>query len=271
MYYYNSHNIQNFGDIINPLIVSHVYKTLVIRKNLNSATLVAIGSVLNGITKGRKTALKQIKKYIRPTLDIWGSGLMVPPADDSFLSRKIKIHALRGTYTRDCFAKLTNIDLSLLPLGDPGLLASKLLDKLPEKKYKVGIICHYVDQNDPAVNDLKDLHSSTTIIPILGDPIETLYKIAECEIILSSAMHGLIAADSLNIPNQWLRFSDQVAGGDFKFNDYYSVFNLKPDVWDVRTKKITRQDVLSIPTHYKITADQIVRIQDSLVKAFPYS
>jgi hypothetical protein len=46
--------------------------------------------------------------------------------------------------------------------------------------------------------------------------------------VLSSSLHGLIAADALGVPNAWIGLSDALRGGDFKFRDYYGVFGIEP-------------------------------------------
>jgi hypothetical protein len=39
---------------------------------------------------------------------------------------------------------------------------------------------------------------------------------------LTTSLHGIITADALGIPNHWLRVSENVFGGDWKFLDYFS-------------------------------------------------
>lgn len=270
VHYFDTNNIQNFGDIINPVVISSLSPRSVVSANLEKAELLAIGSILQGLVKDNPDFKDRIEKISQEKIHIWGTGLIFPLENNALIWRPMAIHALRGKYTQAELSKHTKQNLSNIPLGDPGLLVSKLLTTLPEKKFKVGIIPHYVDQNDPAVEALKLLHPSSTVISILGNPIETLNKIAQCEIILSSAMHGLIAADSLNIPNQWIQFSDKLTGGKFKFNDYYSVFDIAPTVWDIRNKPITVENILSIPERYSITPNQVKRIQDALIDAFPF-
>jgi len=34
----------------------------------------------------------------------------------------------------------------------------------------------------------------------------------------------LIIADALSVPNRWMRLSDAVYGGEFKYQDYYSIY-----------------------------------------------
>lgn len=66
----------------------------------------------------------------------------------------------------------------------------------------------------------------SVLIDLREPPIETLNKIAECETIVSSSLHGLVAADSLGIPNMRMKLSNHGFdfNVDFKFDDYYSVF-----------------------------------------------
>jgi pyruvyltransferase len=59
------------------------------------------------------------------------------------------------------------------------------------------------------------------LIRITQDVETFIDEILECEFIASSSLHGLIASDSYGIPNVRLKISDQIIGGDFKFEDYY--------------------------------------------------
>ena len=47
-------------------------------------------------------------------------------------------------------------------------------------------------------------------------------QIKECEIIISSSLHGLILADAYEKPSLRFNYSNKLVGGDFKFEDYYS-------------------------------------------------
>ena len=65
------------------------------------------------------------------------------------------------------------------------------------------------------------------VIDVQRQPIEVIADVDKCEYILSSSLHGVIAADSLGIPNAWILLSDKVLGSGFKFYDYASAFGMK--------------------------------------------
>ncbi|WP_299997035.1 polysaccharide pyruvyl transferase family protein [uncultured Cedecea sp.] len=108
-------------------------------------------------------------------------------------------------------------------LGDPGLMVREIFDVDIEKKYSVGIIPHFVDYEKvmSMVGDNPNFH----IIDIKRNYKDVCKDILMCDIILSSSLHGLIFSDGLSVKNNWVKFSDKIIGGDFKFNDYYSVMD----------------------------------------------
>src|SRR5690606_14193991 len=94
-----------------------------------------------------------------------------------------------------------------------------------EKKYKTGLISHYVDIDETAAAAAQIpglLH-----IPLLTDNIEQVIdQILSCERIVSSSLHGVIVAQSYGIPVLWWKYSDKLAGDDVKFHDYFESVSL---------------------------------------------
>lgn len=228
-YYYSDR--PNFGDELNLYILQRILNIFVYKTKTKKMELFAIGSILQNLLRRKKCL------YFNKPIKIWGSGFIEPPTK-RYLKEPLKIIAVRGLVTKEHMESILKTTLDNIVLGDPGLLSSQLLDTSKfKKKYKVGIIPHYNDINE---NYLEQINvSNYTIIDITQNPIYLLKKISECEVILSSAMHGLIAADSLNIPNCWIKISNKVEGNDYKFNDYYSVFkNNRAEYIDLMTQKI---------------------------------
>lgn len=267
--------MNNLGDSINALIISKILNKKVSIQPIKKAEIIGIGSVLQLLFSTNRSSIflryfKPLLKYLKPKAYIWSSGFMreFENPNKIRIKKRFEVVAIRGKLSRNILESIINKDLSCVPLGDGGLLACNLLDKMPKKRFKLGIIPHYVDcDNLNLLNKISDLIPQSTIINIQGDILITLKKMAECEIIISSAMHGLIIADSLGVPNQWIRFSDKVAGGDFKFKDYYSVYNIKPQVWDLRHKEITKEDIENIPKNYKIKQEDITIIKNDLINS----
>lgn len=127
-----------------------------------------------------------------------------------------KVLAARGRLTADCLG----IDVAL---GDLGLLASRIWTKEPAQ-YDIGVVRHYVDDNEYPFADL--------IIDATEPPEQVIKKISSCRVIMSSSLHGIIVADSYGIPNMRIA-RDDVITGDWKWLDHKSAL-VKPvsDVQD---------------------------------------
>ena len=184
--------------------------------------------------------------------------------------RRIKIHGVRGIFSLNRLRKKLSMPFADVPLGDPGLLSSYLIESSTiSKKYRLGIIPHYVDSKSPLLNRINI--SNSVIIDVCQDPEAVLLQMQQCELIISSAMHGLIAADSLRIPNRRMVLSDNVIGGDYKFNDYYSVFGIDSHpVIDLRRRDFSDADLLELEQSYCITDQQVEDACQGLVQSFPY-
>ena len=173
----------------------------------------------------------------------------------------------RSKYTKELLEKMTHKKYDI-PLGDPGLLCSKIYSNEGiEKEYDWGIIPHYIDKNN---ENLKKLQLSNSIIlDITEQPEVFLSKLVKCKKVISSAMHGLIAADSYCIPSIRMILSDKIVGGDFKYNDYYSAFDISiHNKIDLRT---TNGIIKDLSIDYQITPEKVQKIQNDLIKSFPYA
>lgn len=267
LYYYNEET--NFGDMLNPWLLKSLSRD-VVYESIERARCLCIGSVLQLLLTNRTDFYSTISKILLPKINIWGSGFIMPESPGNVhLNRRVKVYALRGELSRKRMEKYTGQDLSHIALGDPGLLISRVFDTSKiSKKYECGIIPHYVDAKSPLLNNIKIKNS---IIIDVSAPVEqVLNQIAQCKTIMSSAMHGLIAADAMEIPNVRMVLSDKILGGDYKFTDYYSAFGLplqQKVILDDKTK-ITNTDF--IRNQYNITSAQVSKICDSLLAAFPY-
>ncbi|MNB70553.1 Exopolysaccharide glucosyl ketal-pyruvate-transferase [compost metagenome] len=200
--YYTRHN--NWGDQLNKYLIEKITNKAVVKNNFkNKPHVLAIGSVLSSASANSI---------------IWGSGFISKNA--SLKTTQLDVRAVRGILTRERLRNEFGINCTDV-MGDPAVLLPLFYDaKHITKKYKIGIIPHYKDKHLPAVQTL--LKNGCVLVDIQDDIEPFIDRLNECEYIISSSLHGLIAADTYEIPNLWVAFSDQVLGGEYKFCDYYS-------------------------------------------------
>ena len=266
----------NFGDAINPFIFNKVLGLNFSVAKEHNSNIFGIGSILQKafIYNKNNNILGNIwrnkKKYLnyysnkKKNLFVFGSGFIDDCLGNLIEYKKIKYLAIRGRKSLSIVESLHG-KLNYDPvMGDPGLLVERLIEKPKKKKYEVGFIPHYIDQNTLSAKLILK-NKKIKYINILDTPLNVLNQIADCEIIISSALHGLIAADSLNIPNKWIKLSNNLMGNDFKFNDYYSVFNLSLSPWDLSCINNFKIDKNKIFDSYCIDQSEVEKIKRSLI------
>jgi len=114
-----------------------------------------------------------------------------------------------------------------LPTGDLGIAVSHFVPQ-KNKRFKIGIVPHYVDANHPVIEAIKAQNDpSIKIIDVEASVERVASEISECELIASSSLHGVIFSDAYQIPRVWLQLSDKLIGGSFKFNDYFSSVDIE--------------------------------------------
>jgi len=198
---------ENFGDALNPILAKCISG-----KGIN---LVEVG---DPSSTPRYYCIGSILQSSMSTeSEIWGTGLMRHESQLKVIPKKI--YAVRGPLTRKSLIE-QGIDCPEV-YGDPALLYSRFYNPIIDKKYKWGIIPHYVDQNVEWLDKFRN-RQDVKIINILDHPNKVIDDIKSCEKIISSALHGIIAADSYGIPSKWIKLSDKVAGDGFKFRDYFA-------------------------------------------------
>lgn len=192
-WYYHRPAELNVGDSLSEPILSYFLKGVNLRRaeKKDSGKLVSCGSVMSMVKSGDT---------------VWGTGCI---RNKELRLPNVKFLAVRGKLTRGL------IKGSIVPevYGDPALLLPLIYNPKIEKKYKVGIIPHYVD---------KDLVKGEKIISVALNWKEFVNEVLSCEQIISSSLHGIIIAEAYGIPATWAVYSDKLTGGQFKFQDYFS-------------------------------------------------
>ncbi len=250
----------NFGDALSPMIIERVLDRRTVWAAQTDCDLAAIGSILGGLM--RRCWKRWLSLRFSP-LHIWGSGFIRSPETREVAAKgMLHVHAVRGHATRSGLSMPAG-----LPLGDPGLLAARLIDKPVKKTASWAIVPHMVDLNMPVVRGLKACTPHATIVDLSADPDEVLRSIASADHVISTSLHGLVVADALGIPSIWARMSGKVSGDRYKFEDYYSALGVAPpDRFNIRTP--LNLDMLSERAS-RAPADAVERCGDALIRAFP--
>lgn len=202
----------NWGDDINKYFFESISDFKI--QNLSPSLFYKLFPIKGYSCIGSIIGIFSTKKY-----EVWGSGLI--ERNKEIKNPPLKVHSVRGPLTREELIKKGIACPEIY--GDPALLISRYYRKLVDKTYTWGIIPHYTDENNPALIDFCDKHPEVLLIRMQGynDWHEIPDKIMSCRHIISSSLHGLIMADSYGVPNAWVRFSDAITGGDFKYLDYF--------------------------------------------------
>ncbi len=246
--YYARHN--NWGDQLNAYLVEKITGKKVVKVNFKCFRhLLAIGSVLSSAS---------------PQSIIWGSGFISKTATIRFNS--LDIRAVRGIYTRNRLVNEYSIECPNI-FGDPAVLLPMFYEpKVKVQKGVIGVIPHYKDKELPLIKHM--VENGCRLIDIQDDIETFINSVCECEYILSSSLHGLIAADTYGISNQWVSFSDNIIGGEFKFLDYYSTTeNENPKVLSLSIDTLDFSYLINSCSVNKFSMDK-VKLLDSFPQEF---
>ena len=232
LYYVGTKGI-NFGDSINPLLFERIFDVCIKRGYPTNCDVVGIGSLMQMFTL--RHIIKNSKylyflKYNHKPVVTMGTGFCCDISKFRFgvrTYREVNPLILRGKLSHEVLERVNKKKYSGVVYGDLGLLSSYLLEKKVGKRYAVGIVPHKFDYDNPKIEFLLRSIPNSVLLDLREPPLETLNKIAECETIVSSSLHGLVAADGLGIPNMRIKLSNHGFDFDvdFKFDDYNSVFS----------------------------------------------
>lgn len=239
----------NFGDTVTPKLLSFLLNRKTEWADKWHTEILSIGSLLGwallkpgkvGIAGIADAVRMHIRRAISKPVHIFGTGFLFDPTEKEplpHLRRTPLIHAVRGRLTLDILRKLNvpNAINSKIELGDPGLFFSELwpdVTRCISSKHIRGYVPHESEWNTTKLLDLKSRHPEIKLIDVRLPAKKVFESIASCTKIFSSSLHGLIAADSLGIPNRWVKLDIDGRTPEqdrFKFDDYYSAYDVKRD------------------------------------------
>src|SRR5690606_770969 len=123
---------------------------------------------------------------------VWGSGII---SSKESICRHSKYLAVRGYKSLN---KLREMGIEhKVAIGDPALLLPLIYKPKLNKKYKLGVIPHYIHYNE-IVSKYNNM--GVKIINLNSPNVEkTIDEICSCEYIISTSLHGIIVPHSYGI------------------------------------------------------------------------
>jgi pyruvyltransferase len=269
-------DLPNMGDLLNELFIRDLFGQDLVRHKPATSELSCIGSGMDCFMKTNRVypkwyslTLQARAKFVNYPNNVWCTGFIFGETNDTPFIRDMNFCSVRGELTKARVEKIIGKKLNI-PTGDGGIITPYLFDKPIAKKYKVGVVAHMHEQEHPTFQRVLNFHKDSFFINLRHDPIEVIKQIAQCEIIISSSLHGLIVADSFGVPSQWIIVTDALKGDGFKFDDYYSAFGLKSNPIYMPTADIPVPTVNEVIDQFKITPQAMAKKQKEVYDAFPF-
>lgn len=249
-FWYSSNN---FGDALTPYLIKKISGKipLWVSQTEDCDKVLVTGSILNN----------EINNGI-----IWGCG--IANTNDPIPQHK-EIRAVRGKLTGEsCRRQGIKFDEVY---GDPALLLPRFYNPSISKKYKFGIIPHYVDAY--SVYSKVDLDKfeelGIKVIDVMQEVEPFINDVLSCQKIISSTLHGIICAHAYGIPCDWVKFTDRIGGDDFKYKDYYST-TWRPEFNFIDLRNFTQEQLIDMADNYPIYNTETGLDLDLLMNNCPF-
>lgn len=205
---------KNFGDLLTPCIFDFFNIKYEYVSDSKIAECLCVGSIAHRST---------------PNKLMLGSGIITR---DAKINSQSTWAFARGPLTRNRILELGGTCPEIF--GDPALLLPYFCAE-SKKEFDVGIVPHFVDYDL-----VKEKYKDYKVINVKNNnPLEVAKEITKCRSIISSSLHGIIAAHAYNIPAAWVKFSNKIYGDDVKFFDHYQSLEIDGQLSSVENPKFT--------------------------------
>ena len=238
---------ENLGDYLSLIIVNNLLQERGINfENEVDTTyyLYAIGSIIGW---GYQDAV------------IWGSGLLNNKNALRCLRQKLDIRAVRGPRSREILLYY-GIECPEI-YGDPACLLPRYYYPKMKKKYQYSLILHHNSKlrKNKDVQQFMEENKIHYIEIMTTDYRRFVEEILQSDVVISSALHGIILAESYKVPTIFLR---EELNQDIKYEDWY-----------FSTKRYNYKYITELKDIIFYNANCIPDIEDmqrKLIESFPY-
>lgn len=141
---------------------------------------------------------------------------------------------------------------------DPALLVSKKLYKVKTRMRTKDLYIPHVSNTWSESLEIASLLNAEILYPT-GPTINFLKNISEARIIYSRSLHGLLFADSYQIPRVWILPSKKMKGGLFKFLGYHSSLDVEIDFID----PLISQNRNKQASYFQMSKTKLIELQNT--------
>ena len=202
----------NLGDLLTPIIIDRLFHRMPVFCPRRS--FLGVGSTISKARAGTT---------------VWGSGLSSADREDHPGARYI---AVRGPLTRNVLRHRGRNVPDIY--GDPAILMPFAYMTDVRTTHELGLVPHHTH-----LPRVKNLPQGVALINLLVGSVEDIFnridQIAQCEIIASSSLHGLVLGLAYGRKVVWLRDPTAPLRSDtFKFKDFFAsigVHTVEPTEW----------------------------------------
>lgn len=196
--------LRNFGDRMAPLVFQHLTGRLpeYCTPDCGQSHFLSIGSMLADASAHST---------------VWGTGIL---KWNNHLNPQATISMVRGPLS---YAAVRSQGIRCPPLwGDPVSFAREMFPQASTLLGEWCIVPHIRDRLVAVPEGLSVVHPSLL-------PHEFCAQLTGYRYVLSSSLHGLVAAHSFGIKAGWLKLSNRPLGDDTKFRDYCLAAGISPE------------------------------------------
>lgn len=188
--------VNNFGDVLGPVLVRKLCQSLNLREPAQARRLLSVGSIM---------------KLSRPGDVVWGTGVNGKSLDLGG-GRELDVRAVRGPRSR---ALLREAGATVPEVyGDPALLWPTLWTRDSYAVERVPGHAVFV----PNFHDLGKVASEIEVISPIGEPHGVIRKLLTADFVCASSLHAVILAEAYGVPARLVVPGEEPL---FKYADYY--------------------------------------------------